>query len=138
MLGDRLNAELVRKLYNRGRSLLVRGLGAFAERLLARHRQQMLEIKPISSLRYVTMGGRKHWLLLRESLVSLHRAWNSIPCLTVVSDGSWEKQEFLDAFRFWPGPMEVLMPDDITGPLSDAGKDVLVQMAAQHPLGDRK
>jgi hypothetical protein len=109
--------------------------GGFAEYLLSHHVQKNLGSKTVSSLRYVTLVGRKHWLLLRESLVSLHRSWQSIPQLTVVSDGSWGKEEFLDAFRFWPDPIEVLMPDDITVPLVNAGQTALAQLAAHHPLG---
>jgi len=113
---------------------LAKRLGGFAEYFLSHHVQTNLGFKTADSLRYVTMAGRSHWLLLRESLVS-HRSWRSIPRLTVVSDGSWRKEEFLDAFRFWPDPIEVLMPDDIMIPLSNAGQAALVQLAAHHPLG---
>jgi hypothetical protein len=126
---------IIRKIYNRGRAPLAMGAGAIAEHLLSRHVQKRIEVKSLSPLRYVSMAGRKHWLLLRESLVSLDRSWPSLPLLTIISDGSWEKQEFLDEFRFWPGPIELLMPDDITAPLSNSGSNKLVQLAKQHPLG---
>lgn len=131
----RLGVKVATKIYNRGRVPLVKGSGALAEYLLSQHKQKKLATKPSYPFRYLSMVGRKHWLLLRESLVSLHRSWRSIPSLTVVSDGSWGKKEFIDAFRFWPEPIEVLLPEDITTPLSKAGQNTLVQLAAQHPLG---
>jgi hypothetical protein len=114
---------------------LAKRWGGFAEYLLSRHRQKNLAPKPVSALRYGTMAARVHWLLLRESLVSLHRSWRSLPRLAVVSDGSWKKEEFQQAFSFWPGPIEILMPEDITGPLAKAGQNALVELAGQHPLG---
>lgn len=81
------------------------------------------------------MASRGHWLLLRESLVSLHRTWQSIPELTVVSDGSWTKDEFVRAFAFWPDPIRVLMPNEILEPLAKAGHGALVDLAKAHPLG---
>jgi hypothetical protein len=123
------------KIYNRGRAPLARGTGAIAKHLLSRQLQQKIKVKPLSSLRYVSMVGRKHWLLLRESLVSLNRCWVNIPRLTIVSDGSWEKAEFLGYFGFWSGPIEILMPSEIIGPLTAGGAGKLVQLANQHPLG---
>lgn len=81
------------------------------------------------------MASRAHWLLLRESMVSLHRTWQSIPQLTVVSDGSWKKDEFIGAFDFWPSPIQVLTPDEIFEPLAKAGQSALVDLAKAHPLG---
>ncbi len=130
-----LGAKIAVKIYNIGKVPLAIRLGALAEYLLSRHTQEKLAAKTTSPLRYVTMAGRAHWLLLRESLVSLHRSWQSIPRLIVVSDGSWGKKEFVEAFRFWPEPIEILMPDDITVPLLKEGQTELAQLAANHPLG---
>lgn len=109
--------------------------GGVVEYWLSRHVQPKLAPKQNGTLQYITMAGRSHWLLLRESLVSLHRTWNLLPPLTIVSDGSWARDEFLEAFWFWPEPMRVLMPADITEPLQEAGHTALVQLAKQHPLG---
>lgn len=106
-----------------------------AEYLLARRKQRPLGSKANDPLQYVTMAGRAHWLLLRESLISLHRTWRSIPQLTVVSDGSWKRDEFLEAFDFWPNPIRVLMPDEILEPLTKASQPALVKLAKAHPLG---
>ena len=40
--------------------------------------------------------------MLRESLFSLYRSWNSLPEITVVSDGSWTANEFAEVFAWWP------------------------------------
>lgn len=81
------------------------------------------------------MASRGHWLLLRESLVSLHRTWQSIPQLTVVSDGSWKKDEFIATFDFWPDSIQVLTSDEILELLAKAGQGALVELAKAHPLG---
>lgn len=81
------------------------------------------------------MTARTHWLLLRESLVSLHRSWKSLPEITVVSDGTWTAEEFNKAFNFWPNPIQVLMPHDILEPLARSGENKLVELARTHPLG---
>jgi hypothetical protein len=102
---------------------------------LSRHVQPKLAPKQSGTLQYITMVGRPHWLLLRESLVSLYRAWNVLPQLTVVSDGSWVADDFLKAFDFWPQPIQVLMPEDILSPLSGLDQAALVKLAKMHPLG---
>jgi hypothetical protein len=119
----------------RCRAPLAHRLGAVAEYRLGRCKQAPLPPKPKSNLHYITMASRGHWLLLRESLVSLHRTWQSLPILTVVSDGSWKKDEFIGAFDFWPNAIRVLMPDEILEPLAKAGQSALVELAKAHPLG---
>ena len=59
------------------------------------------------------MCDRAHWLMLRESLFSLYRSWNSLPEITVVSDGSWTANEFAEVFAWWPTPITVLMREEI-------------------------
>jgi hypothetical protein len=51
--------------------------------------------------------------MLRESLFSLYRSWNSLPDITVVSDGSWTANEFAEVFAWWPTPITVLMREEI-------------------------
>jgi hypothetical protein len=51
--------------------------------------------------------------MLRESLFSLYRSWNSLPEITVVSDGSWTANEFAEVFAWWPTPITVLMREEI-------------------------
>jgi hypothetical protein len=116
-------------------SQLVFRAGALCEYRLSCIRQPDLTAKPDAPIRYVTMVGRSGWLLLRESLVSMHRTWTRTPPVTVVSDGTWNREEFERAFSFWPSPLEVLMPEDITTPLHRQGADALLEIVAQNPLG---
>lgn len=119
----------------RCRAPLAQRWGAVAEYVLSRRKQPRLAPKKSGSGRYLTMAARAHWLLLRESLVSLHRAWEQLPSVTVVSDGSWNRAEFAEAFDFWPGNLQVLLPEEILQPLANDGKKDLVALARQHPLG---
>src|SRR6516225_391158 len=50
--------------------------------------------KPIANFSYLTICDRAHWLMLRESLFSLHRSWTLLPEITVVSDGTWTASQF--------------------------------------------
>jgi hypothetical protein len=110
-------------------------LGAVAEWRLSRIQLGKLAPKPRSNLQYVTMASRAHWLLLRESLVSMHRSWASLPELVVISDGSWTKTEFDEAFDFWPESIRVLSPKEVLDPLAIQGQTQLVELARRHPLG---
>jgi hypothetical protein len=73
--------------------------------------------------------------MLRESLYSLHRSWNSLPEITVVSDGSWTANEFARVFAWWPTPITVLTRAEICQAASSAGFSELADYAGQSPYG---
>src|ERR1700758_3348830 len=76
-------------------------LGEIAHNILSRWPIPPQPAKPIANFRYLTMCDRAHWLMLRESLFSLHRSWTSFPEISVVSDGTWTVSEFADVFGWW-------------------------------------
>ena len=90
---------------------------------------------PIANFRYLTMCDRAHWLMLRESLFSLHRSWNSLPELTVVSDGSWNADEFTEVFAWWPAPIRVLTRQEICTAAFSVGFPELAEYARESPYG---
>jgi hypothetical protein len=110
-------------------------LGAVAEWGLSRAGSRKLAPKARGDFQYITMASRAHWLLLRESLISLHRTWAKLPELAVVSDGSWTKAEFAGTYDFWPESIRVFSPEEILGPLTIQGETQLVEIARRHPLG---
>src|SRR4029078_3440621 len=69
-----------------GMNISVR-LGEIAQTLLSHWSIPPHPAKPISPPKfcYLTVSDRGHWLILRESLFSLYRSWNSLPKITVVS-----------------------------------------------------
>ena len=73
--------------------------------------------------------------MLRESLFSLHRSWNSLPELTVVSDGSWNADEFAEVFAWWPAPIRVLTRQEICTAAFSAGFPELAEYARESPYG---
>ena len=73
--------------------------------------------------------------MLRESLFSLHRSWNSLPEITVVSDGSWTANEFAEVFAWWPTPITVLTRAEICDGGFSAGFPELADYARQSPYG---
>jgi hypothetical protein len=88
-------------------------LGQFALNILSRWSIKALPPKPESDFRYLTIAGRTNWLMLRESMFSIYCSWNSLPEITVVSDGSWTANEFAEVFAWWPTPITVLMREEI-------------------------
>jgi hypothetical protein len=111
-------------------------LGLLAEYILSLCPPPRIKPRPrLDDLRYVTMAGRAHLLHLRESLISLHRSWQNLPDLVVVSDGSWGREEFLKTFRFWPGPITLMMPQEVSSALAASGDQALAELALRHPYG---
>src|SRR6476620_11538272 len=69
-------------------------LGQLALNVLSRWSIKPLPPKPESGLTYLTLVGRTHWLMLRESMFSLYESWKKLPNINVVSDGSWSAADF--------------------------------------------
>ena len=110
-------------------------LGQLAWYVLSRWAIKPLPPKPESGLRYLTISGRSHWLMLRESLFSLYQSWKQLPQVTVVSDGSWTSEEFQSVFGWWPSKIEVLTREEVIAAVRTGGEEELAQYAAQSPYG---
>jgi len=110
-------------------------LGEIAQTMLSRWPIPAQPAKPLANFCYLTVSDRRHWLMLRESLYSLHRSWNSLPEITVVSDGSWTANEFAKVFAWWPNPITVLTRAEICQAASSAGFSELADYAGQSPYG---
>jgi hypothetical protein len=112
-------------------------LGEIAQTLLSRWSIPPKTAKPTSTLNfcYLTVSDRAHWLMLRESLFSLYRSWNSLPKITVVSDGSWKTDEFAEIFAWWPAPISVLTREEVSSAVSSAGFPDLADYARESPYG---
>jgi hypothetical protein len=110
-------------------------LGEIAHNILSRWPIPPQPAGPIANFRYLTMCDRAHWLMLRESLFSLHRSWTLLPEITVVSDGTWAATEFADVFGWWPAPITVLTRQQICEAASSAGFPELADYARESPYG---
>jgi len=110
-------------------------LGEISHTVLSRWPIPPQPAKPVSHLCYLTMCDRSNWLMLRESLFSLYRSWNSLPEITVVSDGSWMAQEFAEVFAWWPMPITVLMREEICLAAMSAGFRELADYARESIWG---
>src|SRR5438876_7593966 len=110
-------------------------LGQLALNILARWSIKPLPPKPESGMHYLTIAGRTHWLMLRESMFSLYRSWKKLPAITVVSDGSWSAADFYPVFSWWPGKINVLSRGQIIAEAEAAGERELAQYAEASAWG---
>jgi hypothetical protein len=110
-------------------------LGQLALNILSRWSIRPLPPKPESGLCYLTIAGRTHWLMLRESMFSLYRSWKKLPTITVVSDGSWLTADFYPVFSWWPGKINVLSREQIIAEADAAGERELAQYAEASAWG---
>lgn len=117
-----------------GIPLVVR-LGLIARYRLARVGLARIEPKPAAPFRLLSMAGADHLHLLRESLHSFARHASGLPKLTIVSDGSLDGDGFRAGLDFWPGAIEVLMPDAIMAGLPAALRGPLGTLVEANPLG---
>jgi len=85
--------------------------------------------------RYLTIGGRQHLLMMRESLLSVCRSWSGLPRLTIVSDGSWGEEEFRSVFHWWPGASELWTRTQVLEATRGRGDDLLAEYASASPYG---
>src|SRR5207253_6435744 len=112
-------------------------LGEIAQTILSRWPIPPQPCKPLTNLSfcYLIVSDRRHWLMLRESLFSLYRSWNSLPEITVVSDGSWTADEFAEVFAWWPAPITVLTRQQICEAASSAELPELADYARESIWG---
>ena len=110
-------------------------LGQLALNILSRWPIPPLATKHESGLNYLTIGGRTHWLMLRESMFSLYCSWKKLPTITVVSDGSWSAGDFYPVFSWWPGKITVLSREQIIADADAAGECELARYAEASAWG---
>jgi hypothetical protein len=110
-------------------------LGEIGQTILSRWPIPPQPAKPTAKFSYLTLSDRQHWLMLRESLFSLFRSWQSLPKVTVVSDGSWTGDEFAEVFAWWPAPITVLTHQEICAAALSAGLPELAAYARESIWG---
>ena len=104
-------------------------LGQLALNILSRWPIKRLPPKVESHVNYLTIAGRSHWLMLRESMFSIYRSWKNLPTIIVVSDGSWLESDFYPVFSWWPAKINVLSREEIIAQAEAAGERELAQYA---------
>jgi hypothetical protein len=117
-----------------GLTLPVR-MGEMAHTALSRWPISKQRAKPQSDVRYMTIAGRAHWMMLRESLWSIYRTWAELPTIIVVSDGSWTREEFDPVFAWWPTAINVLERGDVLAMAKAADEPKLNAYAEASPNG---
>jgi hypothetical protein len=110
-------------------------LGQLALNILSRWPIKPARPKAQCGLNYLTIAGRSHWLMLRESMFSLYRSWKKLPTITVVSDGSWSAADFHPVFSWWPGKINILSREQVIAQAHTAGERELAQYAEASAWG---
>ena len=110
-------------------------LGQLALNILSRWSIKPLPSEPESGLNYLTIAGRAHWLMLRESMYSIYMSWKKLPTIIVVSDGSWSAADFYPVFSWWPGKINVLSREQIIADADAGGERELAQYAEASAWG---
>lgn len=110
-------------------------LGMIAKWRLAVRGLPQIAKRPPASFRLVSMGGRNHLSLLRESLHSFARNASQTPPLTILSDGTLNPTDFMSALSFWPASVEVLMPSEVMNSISSEIQPLLEPLVKANPLG---
>lgn len=81
------------------------------------------------------LTGRSHVGLLRESLLSLYHACQTVPRLRVVSDGSLASSELREFLRWWPNTLEVRDAGELIAAQERSGRPALADFARFHVMG---
>lgn len=94
-----------------------------------------LAARPGLPLTLLYFTGRDQLSLLRESLLSVHRAWPRLPELAVVSDGTLERADVEAFLPWWPGSLTAydwreLLPNRPEGP-----DELLARFAGREVMG---
>jgi hypothetical protein len=117
-----------------GMNISVR-LGEIGQTVLSRWSIRSLRGKPPANLCYLAVIDRAHLLMLRESLFSLYRSWNSLPAINVVSDGSGTSADFADVFGWWPAAITILTRQEVCEAASCAGLQELADYGRESLYG---
>jgi hypothetical protein len=89
--------------------------------------------KEMSDLTLITLTGKKHTGLLTECLLSIYRSSSLLPKLAIISDGSISSEELEKKLNWWPGNINIYMPDEIFD--YHKHRDELLVFAKKNPMG---
>ena len=119
----------------RHRLCLAQRLGMIAKWRLDGRKLLKLEARDEAPFRLVSMAGKSHLSLLRESLYSFGRHASLTPSLTIISDGSLNQSDFTAALSFWPSSIEVLTPKQVMDSIPIEVRSLLDPLVKAHALG---
>lgn len=88
-------------------SVSYRSAAAYRKTLAMLPSPRRLPDKDVLDRIFVTMCGKRHLLMLEQSLFSIALFSDSYPEIRVYSDGSLEREEILAKLAWWPGMLSV-------------------------------
>jgi len=90
--------------------------------------------KPPIDITYLTFAGAAHVQMLRESVSSLANAWERLPRLRVVGDGTVVCDTIRRTLSFWPAEVEVLDWSDLIDSVRGKRYEAVAQFAERVPM----
>ena len=106
----------------------------FCKLILAHWLPPRVVSKPAIRITYLTYAGGAYLPMLRESVASLANAWNRLPRLRVVSDGTLEPDRLRSELGFWPSPVEAFDWREFVPEARARGYGSLVRFADRVPM----
>ena len=88
--------------------------------------------KPTSSTNLILFCGERGAPMLRAVLLSIYNNWDSIPTLTLISDGT-PKEILQTALQFWPYPYEIKSWEDCAAWHRGKNRQAIIDFAHVNP-----
>jgi hypothetical protein len=88
--------------------------------------------KPTSATNLILFCGYRGAPMLKAVLLSIYYNWNSIPILTLISDGT-PKEVLQSALQFWPYPYEIKSWEDCAAWHHTKGRQAIIDFARVNP-----
>ena len=102
--------------------------------ILANWSPAHLSAKPAFPITYLAFSGVAQIEMLRESIASLALAWDRLPALRIVGDGTLVPEAVRDTLKFWPADIEVLDWRRLVAPVQARGYGKLIAFAERVPM----
>lgn len=90
--------------------------------------------KPPVDVTYLTFAGEAYLAMLRESVASLANAWDRLPRIRVVGDGTVPPERLQRTLAFLPSAPEIVDWRDLIAPLREKGYASIVRFAERVPM----
>jgi hypothetical protein len=94
--------------------------------------RKLKAVKPLSTTSLLLFSGYRGAKMMKAALLSIYYNWDTIPRLTLVSDGT-PKEVLEKALQFWPYPWEIKSWEDCATWHRNKGREAIIDFARVNP-----